>query len=66
MMSPKNSMRTGLLGFRRKHVQDAAANRIFADHLDRIAALVTDAFEVRDHVFERNLFGGRNVSASWR
>ena len=48
----------GLRRFRRKHVEDAAANRIFAHHFDRLAALVADAFEVRNHIFERHLFAG--------
>ena len=40
-------------GFRREHVQNAAAHRVFAHHLHRLAALVADAFQVRDHVIER-------------
>ena len=41
--SPKNSMRTGCSSFSGKNIQDAAANRILADHLHRIALLVADA-----------------------
>ena len=64
--SPKNSMRTGFWRFRREDVEDAAAHRVLADHLDRLAPLVADAFEVRDHIFERQFFAARSVRASWR
>ena len=40
--------------FRRKDVQNAAAHRVFAHHLDRFPALVADAFQVRDHFVERH------------
>ncbi len=43
----------GRLG--REDVEDAAAQRVFADHLDRLALLVADAFQMRQQVFERNL-----------
>ena len=42
-----------LFGFWRKDVEDAAAHGELADHLDRIALLVADAAQMRDHVFER-------------
>ena len=44
--------------FRREHVQDAAAHRVLAHHLDRVAALVADALQVRDDLFERDLLLG--------
>ena len=46
-------MRTGLLRFGREDVEDAAAHRVFAHHFDRLAPLVADALQVRDHIFER-------------
>ncbi len=46
----------GLGGFGRENVQDAAAQRVFADHLHRLALFVADAFQVRQQVFQRNLF----------
>ena len=45
----------GLGRFGRKNVQDAAAQRILADHFHRVALLVTDAFQMRQQIFERNL-----------
>ena len=43
----------GFLRFGREYVQDAAADGIFADHFHRLTTLITYAFEVRDHSFER-------------
>ena len=39
----------------RKHVQNPAADGVFPDHLDRLAPLVADALQVRDHFLERQL-----------
>ena len=41
--------------FGRKNVQDAAAQRVFADHFHRIALLVADALQMRQQIFERDL-----------
>ena len=45
----------GFRRLRRKHVQNPAANREFPDHLNRLAPLVADALQVRDHFLERQL-----------
>ncbi len=42
--------------FGRKDIDDAAANGIFAHHLDGVPPLIPDAVQVRRQVFERNLF----------
>ena len=52
--SPNNSMRTGLSDFGGEDVEDAAAQRILADHFDWFAILVADAFQMREQVFERH------------
>ena len=41
-------------GFGRVHIHDAAADGVLPHHLDRIAFLITDAFEMRDQIIERN------------
>ncbi len=56
--SPKNSMRSGRALLRRKNIQDAAADGIFAGHLHRIALLVPDGAQVLLDGFERQLFAG--------
>ena len=43
-------------GFGRENIQDAAAQRIFADHLHRVAFLIADAFQMRQQIFQRDLF----------
>ncbi len=68
--SPKNSMRTGCVLLGREHIQDAAADRILARHLDRIVPLVADAFEVRGEIVERHFVVARAESGElpvvWR
>ena len=49
-------MRIGLGRFGRENIQDAAAQRVFADHFHRVALLVADAFQMRQQIFERDLF----------
>ena len=49
-------MRTGFCAVRREDVEDAAADRVFAHHLDRLAALVADAFQVRNYLIQRQFF----------
>ena len=39
----------------RKHVQNPAADGVFPDHFNRLAPLVADAIQVRDHFLERQL-----------
>ena len=51
--SPNRSMRTGLRSLGRKYVQDSAAQRVLAHHLHRLAPLVADAFQVRNHLIQR-------------
>ena len=55
----------GLRRLGRKDIENAAAHRILADHLHRIAFLVTDASQVRDDIFEESSSSPtRSVSAS--
>ncbi len=46
----------GLRIFGRKNIENAAAQRVIADHLNRFAPLIPDAFEMRDEIFQRDLF----------
>ena len=48
----------GPAGIRREDIQDAAAHRVLAGHLDRLAALVADALQMGDDVLERDFFSG--------
>ncbi len=43
-----------LLLLRRKNVEDAAADGVLAHHLDRIAALIPDAFEMHRQIVQRH------------
>ena len=68
--SPKNSMRTGPRLFGREDIENAAADGILADHFDRIAAFVADAFEVLGEIVERDFIfdaqGLGELAVVWR
>ncbi len=53
--------------FGRENIQDAAAQRIFADHFHRVALFVADAFQVRQQDLRSGISSPtRSVSASCR
>ncbi len=59
--SPNRSTRTGLADSGREDVQDAAAHGVFADHFHRLAALVSDAFQVCDDILQRHFVADAQV-----
>jgi hypothetical protein len=52
--SPNSSMRIGRGDPGGKTSRIPPAHRVLAHHLDRLAAVVTDTFEMRCEVFERH------------
>jgi len=60
---PKNSMRTGPVGFRRIHVENSAAPRELPRHFDDIHLRVAHARQMRGQRLEIDLLPRLSVTA---